>query len=59
MLLDQLQQLLSVTWDGNLICKADRDELVKKRLADKYDGFNYITKKGLRYLIDLKLIKRG
>lgn len=52
-MLEQLKQLTKVTWDGNLICKSDRDNLVKIGLADRLEGFNFITKKGLKYLIDL------
>jgi len=57
-LIEQLLQLFNgVTWDGDLISKPDRDELIKIGLSDKAGGgFNYITGKGIQYLSDLKLV---
>ena len=53
---DQLKQLMQVTWDGNLISKADRDNLVLYGFAQRYKGWNLITIAGLSYLSDHKLI---
>ena len=54
--IDQLEQLMTVTWDGNLISKTDRDVLVEKGYAYNNRGWNVITGKGLDILDDLGLI---
>ena len=54
--LEQLNQLKKLTWDGNLISKRDRDELYKKELIIKINGFNIISEKGIIYLYDLGLL---
>ncbi len=46
----QLQQLTHLTFDGDLIGKSIRDELVKQGLAYRYNGWNIITKDGIKYL---------
>jgi len=48
--LDQLLQLLRITWDGDLISKIERDELVELGFAVRSDGFNIITAQGINYL---------
>lgn len=53
----QLCQLLSATWDGNCISKTCRDELIRKGLADRVDGWTVITIEGLRMLSALGIIK--
>lgn len=55
--IDQLIQLKSITWDGNLISKTDRDELVSCGLAQRCYGYNLITCKGIEYLVNLALLK--
>lgn len=45
-----------VTWDGDLISKAHRDELVKVGLAERVRGYNFITAKGIAYLLDLGIV---
>ena len=35
------------TWDGNLISKAERDALVSAGLADRWNGWNFLTQEGL------------
>ncbi len=55
-LVEQLQQLTCLTWDGDLIGKTNRDELVKTGLAQKHNGWNWITAKGIDYLQKLKFI---
>lgn len=57
-MIEQLQQLCTVTWDGNLIAKSYRDELVKAKLAARFAGYNFITPKGLTYLIELRLLPK-
>jgi hypothetical protein len=55
-LMGQLQQLTHLTFDGDLIGKSHRDELVKSGLAYRYNGWNLITKEGIEYLERLKFI---
>ena len=55
--LEQLKQLTTATWDGNLISKQDRTELVKSGLAAKAEGWNFITAEGIRALNNLGLLK--
>lgn len=58
-MIEQLQQLCTVTWDGNLIGKSCRDDLVKAGLAQRWEGgFNFITAKGFEYLRDLRLLPK-
>jgi len=35
------------TWDGNLISKSQRDDLVAAGLADRWDGWNFLTQEGV------------
>ncbi len=44
------------TWDGDLISKLHRDELVKAGLAERKRGYNFITGKGIEYLLDLGIV---
>ncbi len=52
-----LRQLTSVTWDGNLLSKEYRDRLVQRGLAQREFGYNWITTKGLEYLVNLDFIR--
>jgi hypothetical protein len=36
------------TWDGNIIDKCGRGELVNTGLADRVDGFAFLTKEGVK-----------
>lgn len=55
--IDQLLQLFcGVTWDGDLLDKTSRSELIKAGLAEKEDGYNLITRKGVRYLYRLGVV---
>jgi hypothetical protein len=55
--IEQLLQLLRLTWDGDLISKAERDTLVGLGLAQNFgDGWNLITSQGVKYLYDLGFI---
>jgi hypothetical protein len=40
------------TWDGNLISKGGRDELLKLGLAFRVGGFTTLTEDGLRAAIE-------
>ncbi len=58
-MIEQLQLLCMLTWDGNLISKGYRDDLVKAGLAQRFDGgFNLVTAKGVQYLYDLNLLPK-
>ena len=57
-MIEQLQQLCRVTWDGNLISKTARDNLVKIGYATRGNGFNVITPLGIQVLNNLKLLPR-
>lgn len=52
----QLQQLTSITHDGDLISKPDRDALFKSGLIQRFDGWNIVTSKGVEYLQNLGFI---
>lgn len=54
---DQLVQLKQLTYDGDLISKDDRDALVKHGMVTKSNGYQVITAKGIRYLIQLGKLK--
>ncbi len=56
-MLEQLQQLTTATWDGDLISKQDRTRLVKRGYAKEVEGWNLLTPKGLRVLLDMGLLK--
>ena len=51
--IEQLQQLISITWDGDLISKTDRDLLVKLGYAEREGGYNFISSKGVKLLVDM------
>jgi hypothetical protein len=53
---EQLKQLTKATWDGDLISKSDREELVKCGYVFKVNGWNLVTENGLRVAHNLKLI---
>lgn len=47
------------TCDGNLATKSGRDELAKAGLADKANGFNFLTKEGVQAASEWKAIGRS
>jgi hypothetical protein len=55
--IDTFLQLATITWDGNLISKTDRDYLVQTGYAKKVNGWNYLTTNGIIALVNLRLIK--
>lgn len=46
------------TWGGNLISKADRDELVQIGFVNRYEGWNFLTRAGLAYAVDEGTLQR-
>lgn len=57
--LEQLKQLTKATWDGDLICKRYRDELIECGYAFECRGFNMIAYKGIEVLVNLGILKQG
>jgi hypothetical protein len=55
--IEQLIQLTKVTWDGNLISKSARNNLVKCRYVKQVNGWNFITPTGIKILINLGYLK--
>lgn len=49
--LEQLRQLKTITWDGGVISKSDRDELIKLGWVNQIHGWNYLTTEGVNILI--------
>lgn len=41
------------TWDGNLISKSDRDELVQAGFVDRDNGWNFLSLVGVREAVRL------
>ena len=35
------------TWDGNLVSKSQRDDLVAAGFASRWDGWNFLTQEGV------------
>ena len=54
--LDQLKQLITPTYDGNVISKAARTRLVDKCLVARWNGLNFITQAGVCVLDILGLL---
>jgi len=54
---EQLIQLMTSTWDGDLISKDHRDALVKCGYVVRGSGFNIITTDGIRVLLDLGILR--
>jgi hypothetical protein len=55
---DVLNQLVKVTWDGNISSKVGRDELINKGLATRFEGFTVLSDSGLRVLQILGKLER-
>lgn len=53
---EQLKQLMTITWDGNIIDKQTRDELINRGLAQRKEGWTWLTDKGVDYLITLHVL---
>lgn len=55
--IEQLIQIAkSPVWDGNLISKHDRDELVKADLVGRWGGWNFLTASGISYAVNLRIL---
>lgn len=52
--IEQLEQCLTATWDGDLISKSERTELVKQGYIVRIEGWNIISTAGILALIKLK-----
>lgn len=51
--LEAAAQLMTVTWDGDLISKSARDDLIRRFLAQRAPGgFNMLTPAGVEFLIN-------
>lgn len=56
--IDQLIQLAKgPVWDGNLIGKTARDRLVVAGLVCRWGGWNFLTKDGIKYAVNLEILK--
>lgn len=56
-LLEQLQNLTMLTWDGDLISKDHRKTLVRRGYAAQCQGWNIITPKGIKLLDGMGKLK--
>lgn len=54
--LEQLTQLVSPTYDGNVISKSLRSDLVIIGLAARWNGLNFITQAGMCVLDTLGIL---
>lgn len=54
-----LAQLCTVTWDGNLISKGERDRLVSLGYVDRMLGFNFLTRAGVVAAEAAGILKRA
>jgi hypothetical protein len=55
--LEALKQLTTVIWDGYLISKCARGDLVDMGLAVKWQGFQVISREGMAVLDTLNALK--
>lgn len=46
------------TWDGNLPSKAGRDQLVRLDMADRMDGWNWLTREGVMSALAYRFDRR-
>lgn len=52
----QLKQLAQPVWDGGLLSKSARTELVNKGLVERFNGLNFATKAGYCVLDTLGIL---
>lgn len=50
-------QCCSLRWDGDVESKRDRSNAAELGYIARYNGFNIVTEKGIKYLFDQKLIR--
>ena len=55
--LDQLKQLVTATWDGDVACKDHRDRLFKAGLITRVNGWNVISRRGMALLIHVGVLR--
>jgi len=55
--LEALKQLKCATWDGDLVSKSARSDLLRKGLAVKFNGWQVASLEGLAILETLGLLK--
>ncbi len=53
----QMLQLITVTYDGDIIGKKNRDELERMGYVQRAQGFNWLTKKGVELLVEKGLLR--
>lgn len=53
---EQCAQCMNATWDGDIINKRHRDELFKAGLINRRNGFNFISSKGIEWLLEIGVI---
>ena len=53
--LEVLAQMTHAVWDGYVISKQARGELVEKGLVSRWNGWNFITQYGMVVLDTLKM----
>ena len=54
--LDVLKQMTHAVWDGYVISKQARGELVDMGMVSRWNGWNFITKNGMVVLDTLKML---
>lgn len=54
---EQFKQLITATWDGNLISKNERDWLVNNGFAARESGYNFLTAKGIKEMVNLGYLR--
>lgn len=54
--LEQLKQLAQPVWDGNVISKSTRSELVEIGLVSRWNGLNFCTQDGYCVLDQLRML---
>lgn len=52
--IEQLEQCLTATWDGDLVSKSERDNLVMQGYIVRCEGWNIISTNGIGALLKLK-----
>lgn len=55
--LEVLRQLFfhGPTWDGNIVCKNSRGGLFRRAMAQRYNGWTYLTGHGIECAVDFGL----
>lgn len=54
-----LEQLFKTgpTFDGDIIGKQARDQIIKKGWAERDDGWTYLTRDGVRHCVDIGIAR--